>query len=202
MYWIFAALFSLTCIAQEEELIRQSLSKLQNSSLYRSHGINLTSRYTHDSGVHWLTVILQSAASNAYIGDINYDLDAYNGFPETIDKLRTSLKNRLTSGDINRDIFIKQTSVIDDLVSKVNKNNLAYLIDIFLMDDYLGKGLSYPLICNTLQILKDVFHKSYVYLLDVADIPDYYKKMGFKYLGGNYKYGLIDELLSGPKCKS
>ncbi|HXW53897.1 MAG TPA: hypothetical protein VEL47_07320 [Myxococcota bacterium] len=200
LYWIFAALFSLTCVAEEEELIRQSLSKLENSSLYRSLGIRITFKYFDD--VAWLSVRLRPAASDALIGDIDYNVHGYDTFLTDIDNLRTSLKDSLTSGDINKDTFIKQTSVIDDFASKVNKNNLAYVIGVGVMPDYRGKGLSYPLICNTLQILKDVFHKSYVYLLDIAEIPDYYKKMGFKYLGGKLKYGLIDELLSGPKCKT
>ncbi|HXW53291.1 MAG TPA: hypothetical protein VEL47_04205, partial [Myxococcota bacterium] len=60
LFLALAVLFSLTCFAAEEELIKQSLSHLENSKLYRPLGI-VTSFDFVKSSPRKLTVSLETS---------------------------------------------------------------------------------------------------------------------------------------------
>ncbi|HXW53489.1 MAG TPA: hypothetical protein VEL47_05235, partial [Myxococcota bacterium] len=126
---------------------------------------------------------------------------AYDDVIKTIGKLRSSLQSWLDLDWIDQRKFNAINGVLNDFTAKIHDKNVSYLEWVHTSKSFRGKGLSYPLICQTLRILKDIFKKDYVVLDDLAEVPDYYTKLGFEVLGATYKYGLIDTLLASPKCQ-
>lgn len=109
------------------------------------------------------------------------------------------------------DLVIPVKQYADDVSTKytedpnffahVNENNLAHFDTIKINSLYQGKKLTYPLMCTTFNILKNIYKKEYVGLQDVSNIPNYYEKLGFKQIFDvidTLKYNHIDNIIM--KC--
>lgn len=183
---IVASICSTSLLAYNEQPLKTALEVLKNSKILRTYKI--TANYEFLAGEKFLSIWLYTQ-ENEKIGFTMVQPKIPRDFIENI--LQNETPNR-ESRLIN---FLREIALKSSLLAWVSIEN----------EFYKKRGLSYPLLCSAMNILKFVFEKDHVFLDDISAIPNFYEKLGFTKIasikGVSKMYANLSNVIVSDLCQ-